>query len=282
MSCSVFSRVVYGVSHSILRRVVMNSRVLSHVLAVVVASVVVAVCLASTAQADVIAQWKFEQGANFLADSVGGHDLVQSSGDSNVAWAAGPGGSGGAAAFNAWSSLATAAALDLSSYRHLRVSWSMNETTDWQAAATRFVFDHNWTQTATGGGMCMTVGGNLAGLDWSGGYVGNSFAYAPTGSWVDFDVELNLDGATQAERLKIFKNGVLVGTPVYTQDPPPAFSATALFSLGAYAGQAGGTPNKFGGLLTNVTIESIPEPGTIVLLATGLMGLLAYAWRKRK
>ena len=25
-----------------------------------------------------------------------------------------------------------------------------------------------------------------------------------------------------------------------------------------------------------------PEPGTLVLLATGLVGLLAYAWRKRK
>jgi len=27
---------------------------------------------------------------------------------------------------------------------------------------------------------------------------------------------------------------------------------------------------------------SVPEPGTIMLLATGLMGLLCYAWRKRK
>jgi hypothetical protein len=27
---------------------------------------------------------------------------------------------------------------------------------------------------------------------------------------------------------------------------------------------------------------STPEPGTIVLLTTGLIGLLAYAWRKRK
>jgi hypothetical protein len=26
----------------------------------------------------------------------------------------------------------------------------------------------------------------------------------------------------------------------------------------------------------------IPEPGTLVLIATGLIGLLAYAWRKRK
>jgi hypothetical protein len=26
----------------------------------------------------------------------------------------------------------------------------------------------------------------------------------------------------------------------------------------------------------------VPEPGTLALLAAGLMGLLAYAWRKRK
>jgi hypothetical protein len=29
-------------------------------------------------------------------------------------------------------------------------------------------------------------------------------------------------------------------------------------------------------------IESVPEPTTLVLLATGLFGFLAYAWRKRK
>jgi hypothetical protein len=31
-----------------------------------------------------------------------------------------------------------------------------------------------------------------------------------------------------------------------------------------------------------VTWSAIPEPSTIILLATGLLGLLVYAWRKRK
>jgi hypothetical protein len=30
------------------------------------------------------------------------------------------------------------------------------------------------------------------------------------------------------------------------------------------------------------TVNSIPEPSTFVLAAIGLIGLLAYAWRKRK
>jgi hypothetical protein len=33
--------------------------------------------------------------------------------------------------------------------------------------------------------------------------------------------------------------------------------------------------------LYDLVITAVPEPGTIVLLATGLLGILAYAWRKR-
>ena len=37
-----------------------------------------------------------------------------------------------------------------------------------------------------------------------------------------------------------------------------------------------------GGSFDNLVVSNVPEPGALVLLATGLIGLLAYAWRKRK
>ena len=38
------------------------------------------------------------------------------------------------------------------------------------------------------------------------------------------------------------------------------------------------------GWIDNYVLDDpkVPEPGTLVLLATGLIGLLCYAWRKRK
>lgn len=54
-----------------------------------------------------------------------------------------------------------------------------------------------------------------------------------------------------------------------------------MIAVCAYPGTAGGGRIAF----DNVRMETqgvVPEPGTLVLLASGLMGLLAYAWRKRK
>ena len=40
--------------------------------------------------------------------------------------------------------------------------------------------------------------------------------------------------------------------------------------------------NYVGMYMPAVILHEAPEPSTILLAATGLLGLLAYAWRKRK
>ena len=44
----------------------------------------------------------------------------------------------------------------------------------------------------------------------------------------------------------------------------------------------GGAGGNGGFRMVALTGSPVPEPGTLVLAATGLIGLLAYAWRKRK
>ncbi len=43
-----------------------------------------------------------------------------------------------------------------------------------------------------------------------------------------------------------------------------------------------GVQSNDGVFMDDVSVTAIPEPGTLALLATGLLGLLCYAWRKRK
>jgi hypothetical protein len=51
--------------------------------------------------------------------------------------------------------------------------------------------------------------------------------------------------------------------------------------LTATGGTISGTFSGTGGF-NGFQLTSVPEPSTLVLFATGLIGLLAYAWRKRK
>ena len=54
-------------------------------------------------------------------------------------------------------------------------------------------------------------------------------------------------------------------------------------STGLYFGTAAVSPNTTAQpAWGDLTYTTVPEPGVLVLLATGLIGLLAYAWRKRR
>ncbi|MCX7424977.1 MAG: PEP-CTERM sorting domain-containing protein [Planctomycetia bacterium] len=63
----------------------------------------------------------------------------------------------------------------------------------------------------------------------------------------------------------------------YTRGPVAYATNPTITALGFGNGGAGGIVNNF-----QLTGLAVPEPSTLALLASGLLGLLAYAWRKRR
>jgi hypothetical protein len=61
-------------------------------------------------------------------------------------------------------------------------------------------------------------------------------------------------------------------------------SGANIFQLGRISNETGGSSLTYGNVgFDNLVIQApVPEPGTMALLTTGLVGLLCYAWRKRK
>ncbi|MFA5203779.1 MAG: PEP-CTERM sorting domain-containing protein [Lentisphaeria bacterium] len=227
-----------------------------------------------TARADIIADWQFTEG-NFLADSSpsGGHTLMKigTVGDT-----------GGVATFSAAGLLATTTNLDLTGYNKIRISWTWLVQND----NLGFLVDHGWNNA---GGILLDANEAGAGLGRAGirpsdlGWVVDEYVHAhgaENTTWENFAVEFDLTAATANEAVQVFKNGSPTGYPVSFGSIPSVF-ANSLLQIGGSTNN-GTTYNGLGmvGQLDRLTIESIPEPGMIALLATS--GLFYCARRKRK
>lgn len=258
----------------------MTSGLHCRVLTAVVACAAVLAGLAS-AHAGYIADWEFAEGSNFLADSSGnGHTLSQTYGATSV------GSTGGVATFDGSQTLATN--VDLTSYKKIRVSWGISV----QSTGFGMVYSQNLYSAA--GGIAadvneFAVGTGMAGLTptdgaWIGGGAGynlDTYSNSTNSTLENFSVEYDLTAATAADAIKIFKGITPVGTDLMTSNVPTSFTS-GLFEIGLGLNATGTHGNTgFVGQLDYMRIESVPEPSTIMLTVAGMLGLLAYAWRKR-
>jgi hypothetical protein len=260
----------------------MSSRAISRVWVGVVATLAVVACLVSTVHADyvTVADWQFNDGALLVDSSGNGHTLAVSSGGT-------VGNTDGKAVFSGAGWLQTAGALDLTRYSSLLVSYGVDVTTP--ASSYPMIFEQNspffnnpgaiFTHWGPGNGT-----GPMAGMSWykGGAAINYNVATYTASQTADYVVALDLSKNLSAptELTKVFMNGTLISTNASASLDDPMSFANGLFNIGA---RGDGSLN-LAGTISYFKIEGqpVPEPGTIMLLTSGLIGMVVYAWRKRR
>jgi hypothetical protein len=179
----------------------------------------------------------------------------------------------------------------------------------------RTTLDHDFSNVQS----AISVGFDVQPAGWSGGWGASQFQFgvkggptlrsvficdgnyqlfAPDGVGGDYQVGSGVYSATAVDTAPahinvVFSNAATGGSPfgaasVLVQSysngsSTPFFSATVAgtpLSSGYVSLESWeGAQVEF---FDNVSVSSVPEPASMMLLGSGLIGLLAYAWRKRK
>ena len=97
------------------------------------------------------------------------------------------------------------------------------------------------------------------------------------GTNIDFSFDsLSLNYTTKYYALLTDTTGNLAFKPMWGRTAGTYSGGNCWIVDGAVNGPVHGVANF------SASFQTVPEPGMLVLLATGLLGLLCYAWRKRK
>ena len=270
-------------------------------------SVVVVALVASTAQAVVIAQYNFTNDANWLKDTAtsgGHHDLIAGTGVTKPV-------SGAGAVFDGTgnSILASIDPIDLRGYQDLTITWTQNFATGigGNIAETGPSFsavgpNGSWDIYSTAGGSTSNEAdlGVVTGQP-SGNKNNRAFGWTDAAGVVTTTVKFDLTQVADPTQVTKVYNGtgtsalnLIAQTPspanaTNSWAPPPSFTQDYLYLGARFSAMVGGLPTGFAspaGTIMSFKISGklwpTPEPGTMAMLASGLVGLLCYAWRKRK
>jgi len=92
--------------------------------------------------------------------------------------------------------------------------------------------------------------------------------------WHTYRVEKYIDNGDNLTKIKLFVDGVQIGSSILYSNLPDSTGK------GEGVGLFGATVAKT--IIAVDYFKIIPEPSSLVLLTGGLIGLLCYAWRKRR
>ncbi len=213
----------------------------------------------------VVAEWKFDEGANFLADSSGnGHDLIGTAVSVADDRDGAGGTSSGSASFDGASQcLQTAAPLDLTPYQHLRFSFAMKSASN----AAAMLFEQSVDYNVNGFGN-IAVGANFiepgkgsAGVRFDTNYNIDVLPSANDMEWDDYVVEFNLLASDPADVVTMTINGEAVpDETAWSQHALPGGAAKRFLNDSLFLGARGETMNLFfKGFLDELKIEAF-EP----------------------